>query len=128
MKSFITLMAVLIMGVVGTSTAVFLILSGTDAYRTSYDLEQSYQAKSLADACAEKALNSIRESTDYAGNELIPFEKGSCEILPVVNPGTQSPMIKTKATVGNAVRKVQVTVSEVTPQIKIQSWQEVADF
>lgn len=128
MKSFVTLMAVIIMGVVGTTTAVFMIISATDAHRTSFDLEQSNQARALADACAEKALDSVRESTSYVGNEQLNFEKGSCEIFSIENPGTQSPTIKTKATVGKTIRKVKVLIGEVTPKIKIQSWQEVGDF
>ena len=121
-------MSVLIVGVVGTAIAVFFILMGTDAYRTSSDLEQSFQAKSLADACAEKALDAIRQDINYAGGETVSFDKGSCEILAIVNPGTQSPTVESKGTVGSATRKVKVTTQQITPQIKIQSWEEVADF
>jgi len=128
MKGFVTLMSVLIIGVVGTAIAVFLILMGTDAYRTSFDLEQSFQAKALADACAEKALDAIRQDINYTGSETVSFDKGNCEILAIINPGTQSPTVRSKGTVGSAIRKAQISTQQITPQIKIQSWGEVADF
>lgn len=121
-------MSVLIVGVVGSSIAIFLILMGTDSYRTSSALEQSFQAKSLADACAEKALDSLRQNVNYTGGETITFDRGNCEILPIVNASTQTPTIKTKGMAGTNLRKNQILLQQITPKIMISSWKEVADF
>lgn len=127
-KGFVTLMSILIVGAVSTSIAVFLILAGMDAYRATANLEESAQAKAIADACAEKALNSIKDDTQYSGNETISFERGSCSVLPVVGSVNQISAVEVSGTVSSTVRKVKVITSQVTPQIEIQSWQEVADF
>lgn len=127
-KGFVTLMSVLIIGTVATSIAIFLILMGTDVYRTTANLGDSALAKTLADACAEKALNSLKDDINYAGNETVTFNKGSCIILPIINQESQTPTIESSATVSSTIRKVKVIASQITPQVEIQSWQEVADF
>lgn len=121
-------MSVIIVGAIGTSLAVTLILVGVDEARTSLSVERSYRAKNLADSCAEKALDAIRLDKNYTGNETVSFGSDKCDILAVSNPGTETPVISSVGTSGTAKRKIQITVSQVTPKIKVLSWKDVADF
>lgn len=128
MKSFATLTSVIIVGSVGAAIAVSLILIGTDAYRTTASVEEFYKAKALTDTCAEQALDSIRLDINYQGNETVELGGGTCAIRPVIGAGSETPTVRVEGNFNSAVRKAQITLTHVTPQITIGSWQEVADF
>lgn len=127
-QGFVTLMSVLIVGAVGIAVAVSLILLGLSSSRTSFAIEQSNQAKALANACAEEALQQIRDSTPYvARSGSFLLEQGEC-IFSVTNEGGENRTITVLATVGTTVRKVEVIIDQIIPVIQVVSWQEIADF
>lgn len=123
-KGFITLISVLIVGAVGTVIAVSLILLGISSSRTSFALEQSNQAKALANACAEEALQQIRDSTPYAGSDNLSFGQGNCSYS-VTSQGDQNRTITALGTVGTIVRKIEVVIDTINPAIVIVSWREL---
>ena len=127
-SGFITLVSVLVVGAVGLSIAVSLLLLGLGSSRTSFALQESNEAKALANACAEEALQKLRESVYYAGNETKTFTLGSCQIQAVSGTGNLSRTLQTVGIVRQTQRKVKVIVSRVHPIPGITSWQEVADF
>jgi hypothetical protein len=105
-----------------------LILLGISSSRTSFAIEQSNQAKALANACAEEALQQIRDSTPYvARSGSFLLEQGEC-IFSVTNEGGQNRNITVLATVGTIVRKLKIIINQINPTIEVVSWQEVADF
>ena len=126
-RGYITLISVLVVGAIGLAASLSLILLGTDSSRTSFAGEQSSQAKALADACAEEALREISESSSYTGNDSISLGQGTCA-YDVTSQGGGNRTIEASGTVGSVVRKVEVLIDAVSPQINISSWQEVADF
>lgn len=126
-KGFITLISVLIVGAIGTAIAVSLILLGLSSSRTSFAIEQSNQAKALANSCAEEALQQIRDSTPYTGSGNLSFGQGTCSYT-VTSQGGQNRTITASGTVGTIVRKVQVVINTITPLIGVVSWQELPDF
>lgn len=123
-KGYITLLSVLVVGAVGVSLTVSLLLLGLGSSRTSFAVEQSNQAKGLANACAEEALERIREATSFTGSGNLSLGSGSCTYS-VTNQGGQNRTVTTTGTVGTLVRKVSILVSAITPAILISSWQEV---
>lgn len=127
-NGYVTLLAVLIVGVIGVSIGVSLVLVGIGVSQTGFALEQSKEARALADACAEKALNALRLDPDYGGNEIFTLGNGNCSILPVISAGRNKRTIQTVGAVGTIVRKVKVEVGQMSPQIGLNSWQEVSDF
>lgn len=127
-KGFIALVSVLVIGAVGISVAVSLILLGLGSSRTSFSQEQSNQAKGLASACAEKALSSLKQDLNYKGNETLNLGQGSCEIKSVSGSGNNNRTIQTIGRVGRILRRTQIVILEVNPQTQISSWREVADF
>lgn len=124
---FIALISVLVVSTIGTAIAVSLLLLGIGSSRTSFALMQSYQAKALADACAEEALEKIRDSTPFTGTGSLTLGQGACSYT-VTSSGGQSRTATSSGTVGTIIRKVKITIDKITPLINVTSWQEVADF
>lgn len=126
-KGYIALITVLVTGAVGVAITTSLLLLGLGSSRTSFALEQSTQAKALANACSEEALQQIRDSTPFTGTGSLTLGQGSCTYT-VTNDGGQNRTITASGTVGTIVRKVKVIIDKITPSINVTSWQEVADF
>lgn len=124
---YITLISVLIVGVIGVAIATSLILLGLGMSRTSFALEQSNQAKALANTCIEEALQQIRDSTPFTGTDNLTLGQGTCAYT-VTNNGGQNRTITSSGTVGTIIRKVEVIIDTINPQINITSWQEVANL
>lgn len=124
---YVTLLSVLIVGSIGAALAVSLILLGLGSSRTSFALHESTLAKALSDACAEEALEKIRDVPSFSGNGVLNFGQGICNFT-VQSTGGENRTVSVSSTVGSVVRKVKITLDKITPQINIVSWQEIADF
>lgn len=123
-NGYITLISVLVIGAVGIAITASLLLLGLGSSRTSFAYEQSNQAKGLANACAEEALQQIRDSTSYSGSGNLTQGQGTCTYT-VTNTGGQNRTITTTGSVGTIIRKIQIIISNITPLIQVVSWQEV---
>jgi shikimate 5-dehydrogenase len=126
-QGFVTLVSVLVVGAVGIAVAVSLLLLGVGSSRTSFAAQQSAQARALADACAEEALQQINDSTPLTGSGNLSIGAGTCNYT-VVSLGGQNRNIEAYGTVQNTLRKVEIDIDKINPSINITSWQEVADF
>lgn len=126
-RGAVLLLSMLVFTVVGLAITAGLLLLGVSQVETSFAREQSGQAKGLADACAEEALQQIHDSTPFSGSGSLTFGEGSC-VYTVTNLGGQNREIETTGTVDTTVRKVLVNLDTITPSINVTSWQEVADF
>lgn len=126
-RGYVALITVLVTGAVGVAITVSLLLLGLGSSRTSFALEQSNQAKALANACAEEALQQISDSTPYTGTGSLTLGQGTCTYT-VTSQGGQNRTITASGTVGTVVRKVKVIIDKITPNINMTTWQEVADF
>lgn len=126
-RGFITLISVLVLSAVGVAVGVSLILSGLGSGRTAFALEQSNQAKALANACTEEALAQINDSIPFSGTGTLTLGQGSCSYTVTKQTG-QNRTIDSTGTVGTVIRKVRILIDKITPSIHITSWQEVADF
>lgn len=126
-EGYIALITVLVTGAVGVAIATSLLLLGLGSSRTSFALEQSNQAKGLANVCAEEALQQIRDSTPFTGTGNLTLGQGLCSYT-VTSGGAQNRTITSTGTVGTIIRKVKITLDKITPSINLTSWQEVAEF
>lgn len=124
---YITLMSVLVVGAIGAAITISLILLGLGSSRTGFSLEKSFSAKALANACAEEALQKIRDSGSFSGNGSLTIGSGTCNYS-VTNQGGQNRMIVSSGTIGTIVRKIKILIDEINPTIHVTLWQEVADF
>lgn len=124
---YITLISVLIVGAVGTAITLSLLLLGVGASRTSFAIEQSRQAWGFANACAEEALQQIRDLSTFTGTGNLTFAQGTCTYT-VLDQGGQNRTVTASGIAGTVIRKEKIVLDMVTPVIHIISWKEVADF
>ncbi|HEX3568780.1 MAG TPA: hypothetical protein VHT70_03850 [Candidatus Saccharimonadales bacterium] len=124
-SGYVALIAVLITGAIATSIALLLLTNGNDIQRGGQVEQQSIQARGLASACVEDALQLMHDTTSYAGTSTLNLGTGTCTYT-VTNTGTSTRTITTTGTVQNVVRKVQVYVTIGSSSISITSWQEVS--
>jgi len=80
-KGYITLLSVLVVGAVGIAITTSLILLGLSSSNTSFTYQQMHQAKNIANACAEEALEKIRESTAFVGSGNLSIGLGLVPIM-----------------------------------------------
>ena len=123
-KGFVALVTVLLVGAVGVAVGISLILLGLGFSRTSLALEQSAMAKALANACSEEALQKIRESTAFTGSGNLLLNGGTCTYTVTAGSG-QARTIAATGTFGTIIRKVSISITQITPLIVISSWQEI---
>lgn len=126
-RGYIVLITVLVIGAIGVAIAVSVIWLGLGGSKSSFAFEQSNQAKALANACSEEALQQIRDSTPFTGSGSLTLGQGSCSYT-VAASGGQNRTITSSGTVGTIVRKVKIIIDTINPTINVTSWQEVADF
>lgn len=126
-RGYVTLISVLIIGAVGIAVASSLLMLGLLSSRTSFVYGQSGQARVLASACAEEGLQQIVNDTSFSGAGMISFENGNCT-YEVTARGKQRRDMEAVGEVGAVIRKIEVAIDRVDPQLEIGSWQEVADF
>jgi hypothetical protein len=125
-KGYVALISVLIIGVVGVVISVSLLLLGIGQSKTSFSIDQSNQAKALADSCTFEALERIRLNSTYTGSGSITIGTDSCSFT-VTNLGGTSREIQSTGTVDTVIRKVELQLDQVSP-INVVTWTEVADF
>lgn len=123
-RGYITLISVLVVGAVGVAISVSLLLLGLGSSRTSFSFQQSAQAKALANACIEEGMQQIRDSIPYTGTGNLSLGSGDCTYT-VASQGAQNRTIVASGTVGNVIRKINVIIDAINPNITVVSWQEV---
>lgn len=126
-KGMILLLTVIIVGAVAGAISMTLLASGVDNTIVSGEYDQSTSAKSLADSCAEEALLYIRDNNSFTGTTNVVIGSDQCSYS-VVNTGVSNRTIQAESTVHGNTRRVQVIVDQLTPNINVNSWSEVASF
>lgn len=122
---YVALLSVLVVGAVATAIGVTLLVLGADSQRETLVTQQSVQARGLADACIEEALQQLHDNTSFTGTNNLTLATGSCTYT-VASTGPSTRTVTTTATVGNVVRKAAVYVTMSSSSISITSWQEVS--
>lgn len=125
-SGYITLLSVIIVTSIGLAIVVFTLLTAVSVSQTTFAVEQTYQAKALANACAEEAMQQVSDSSSYTGTAGLTMGQGECSYS--VSGAGQSRVIQSIGTVGTIIRKVKVELDQVSPQLNVLTWQEVADF
>ena len=124
-SGYIALISVLIVGAAATAISTALLLTGADAQRTTLVSKRSVQARNLATACAEEALQIMHDNTSFTGTNTLNLGAGSCTYT-VTNTGGSARTVDATGTVGSVVRKAKVYVTINSLNISITSWQEVS--
>jgi type II secretory pathway component PulK len=124
-KGYVALLAVLIVGVAATAIALVLLTTGADSQRSGLIAQQSKQARSLAVACSEEALQIVHDNIAFSGTNNLSQGQGSCTYTVTVNTGTTRTIV-VSGTVGNVVKKIQAYVTIGSSSISVTSWQEIS--
>lgn len=134
MDGYITFLSILVFSVIGLSVATSLILLGLNSSRASFIFEQSNQAKALANACAEEALQKIADSTKYKGSDILILGQGSCNYtvadIGKICIGTKckekgiTKLVAASGAVGTVTRKIRISIDIVDSLINLTYWQE----
>lgn len=125
-EGYITLISVLVVGAVGIAITLSMLLLGLGSSRTSFAIDQSNQAKSLANGCAEEAMQQIRDSSPFTGSGNLALGQETCAYT-ITSQGGQNRTINAFGTVGTIVRKVKIIINKINSTIQVVSWQEIAD-
>lgn len=121
---YIALMTVLIVGAVSIAICTTLLLTGTDAARSTLNEQYSVQARKLADACGEEALQIIHDTPSFTGTSTLTLSTGTCSYT-VTSTGASTRTIDANSTVNGVVRKIQAYVTINVTNLNISSWQEL---
>jgi len=124
-SGYVALLAVLIVGAIATATGIVLLLTSADSQRSVLISQQSKQARALAVACSQEALQVIYENTAYTGSGNLSLGQGSCTYT-VTSTGASTRSIAVTGTVNNTSRKIQLSVTIEASNISISSWQDVS--
>ena len=127
-SGFILLITILIIGAIASAILSSLLLLGISSTQVSFSVQQSEEALAAAQACAEYGLLKLRQSPSYAGNEYKTLGTDRCEVLTVGGIGNNNRALCTEGTSGDAIRRLEIAVSQILPQTKVYSWQEVSVF
>ncbi len=124
-EGYIALLSTLVIGAVALSVTVAVLLMGTVSQQAILAEQRSVQARGLANACAEEALQQIHDNTTFTGTNSVTITGESCSYT-VASTSSSTRTITTNCTIGSVVRKVQVYVTIASSSISITSWQEVS--
>jgi len=121
---YIALLTVLIVGAAATAIGVTVLTLGADSQKNALISQQSRQARYLATACGEEALQVIHDTTSYTGTANLTLGQGTCSYT-VASTGSSTRTVTATATVGTVVRKLQASVTINSASISVSSWQEI---
>lgn len=127
MNGYIALISILIISAVLLLVAVSSGLLSISEANIGLEKSQGSRAFYSASACAEEALQKIREFLSFSGSGNIATKEGSCSYQVTKSDG-QNRLITASGTAQNTTRKIKIAIDQILPEINISSWQEVADF
>ena len=122
-QGFAALFIVIILGGVALASVLGATAGIAWSIRGGVDTKKSNQAKALVNACAEMALEALREYHIYSGTDTLLISGNSCTHT-VADTGGDSRSIVVSGTVGDITKKINITTNGFNPMV-ISSWQEV---
>jgi len=127
-KGFIALTSVIIIGAVALAVGIGVSLRSIDEANMSLAEEMSFRSQVAAEGCGEYALQKLKDSLNYSGNEIIIIGDQECEILEVEGNGNSDRIVKVESTISGYTKKIKIEIGKINPSIEIISWENVADF
>lgn len=123
-KGFIAITTVIIISALVLMIGIGISLESIGEMKMGLQRSLSSQSYYLTNLCAEQTLMKLKENSSYLGDETINVENGNCTILPIEGNWT----IKVSAFSSGQVKKMKLVVSQIDPEIIVDSWEEVAEF
>jgi type II secretory pathway pseudopilin PulG len=122
-KGFSTLIIVIVLGVIALSLTLAISTSSVWSIRANMNAKTSNITKSLVNACAEVALEKMRENNSYVGTDNVTLNGNTCSYT-IIDAGGNTRSITISGAVNDITRKLFITTNDSDP-ITIISWREV---
>lgn len=127
-NGFIAITAIILLSAFFIVLFVGMFFSAAEEMERTVDKEKIMIALSLANSCAEEALNRLKNDINYDGEESINIGKYQCDILELESTEYMK-TIKTEGEADGYLKRIQIEVSiQNYPELEIIDWQEVSDF
>ncbi len=121
---YVALLAVLVTGATALAISLAILDNSANTQRNVVVEQQSSQARSIARACAEEALQQIHDNTAFTGSADVTIGQDSCNYN-VTSTGASTRSIYSTALAVGSFRKIQVYVTINASTISVTSWQEI---
>jgi len=122
-KGFSTLLIVILLGSVTLTLALTLSTSSVWSIKSSTDTRNGNITKAMANACAEVALEVLRENNNYTGSGNTMIDSNTCDYI-ITNTGGATRLISVLSVVNEITRKLSIETSSFNPLV-VSSWSEV---
>ena len=116
---------VLILGSIATVIASVMLFQSTDNAIVAKVLREGKKAEYAAMSCGEVALEKLRLSTSYTGNETITISGSLTCSIGTITSNTGTYTVPTSATFGDATKSLQITVGTITTTLNVIGWKEL---
>lgn len=126
-QGYIVIYSIIIVSAIVTAIIFSTSWISLVSVKTSHILADSKQGKALANACAETALQNIRNDINFNSSGNLTTNRNNCSYT-VFNQGGTNRLIEVESSVFGSVSKIKILTDQINPKINITSWQEVADF
>ncbi|MBU1159761.1 hypothetical protein KKD04_01075 [Patescibacteria group bacterium] len=127
-KGYIALISVLIIQALILAIIIGIFLRSNTETKMVLAEQLSSKSRALAEACAEYALQQLKNDSNYSGNESIIIDgSDSCDILPIETSGSDK-IVKTQSAVSGYTRKIKINVIQINPEMFTSYWNEVPNF
>ena len=126
-RGYIALLSVLMIGAIGITIMLSVLLSGVSASKTDIALQQAGSAKVAASSCGEEALQKILETGTTSSSGNLTIASGTCTYV-ITSQNGQNITVNATGQIGTVLSKVKIIISTTTPSIILSSWREVGDF
>ncbi|HSW88742.1 MAG TPA: hypothetical protein VLG12_06290 [Candidatus Saccharimonadales bacterium] len=122
-QTLVTLLFFMVIAITITTGAIIIIFVNTQAQTK---VQQSQSAYYVAESGMENALMQSLRNPSYTG-EVLTIGEGTASITAALTGSVQSGTFTATSTgtVGNFVRKIQVTGSYTNNVFTVQSWKEI---
>lgn len=132
-NGYVLLISTIILGAITTTIGITLLTVGLSASQTSYTQSKSADAKALANACTERALEQVRGGTYSAPvADNTSFGAGKSCTYSVISPTSPPATIQATGAItsdGDTFKsRIKVEIDVLSPNLNVKSWREVSDF
>ncbi len=122
------LITILLIGALASGLVAAALLLSSSWSRDVITLRDGSKALALARSCAERGILALRQDLSYAGNEDLAVGNDECHIGSIGGAGAWNRSICATGQAGDSVRRLEISLSAVLPNVLIQSWREVPAF
>ena len=126
-RGYIALLSVIALGAIGVAIMMGVILSAVNSTKTNIQVSQGSNARLVATACQEEALQTILETGTTSKTASLTIASGTCQYTISTSSGQTITIVAT-GTVGTLTSKIKVIVGTTSPSLILSSWQDVSDF